>query len=113
MWLSLWAPSLVGGGCSLPLVGCGVGCSSPLVGACLGHLLPLVGGRVGCSSPLVRGWCWALVAIGAIGGWCVVVVTSLSHRVVSSCHHCGMVIICCGCGCGQSLLLSVICCLKR
>jgi len=52
--------------------------------------------------------CWALIAIGAICGWCVVVVASSSHRVVSSCHCCGMVVICCGCGCGQSLLSSVV-----
>ena len=52
-----------------------------------------------------RGWCWVLVAVG---GWCVVMVALLSRCVVSSCRCCGMVIICCGCGCGQSSLSSVV-----
>jgi len=41
------------------------------------------GGGVGRSSPLVGG-------------------------VLSSCHCCGMVVICCGCGCGESSLSSVV-----
>jgi len=44
------------------------------------------GGGVGCSSPLVP----------LVGG------------VLSSCRCCGMVIVCCGCGCGESLLSSVV-----
>jgi len=60
-----------------------------------------------CRMLLVRGWCWVLIAIGA-GGWCVVVVVSSSRRVVLSCCCCGMVIICCSCGCGESLLSSVM-----
>ena len=42
-----------------------------------------------------------LVAIGAVGGWCVVVVALSSCCVVSSCCCCGMVMVCCGCGCGE------------
>jgi len=44
------------------------------------------GGSVGCLSPLVP----------FVGG------------VLSSCCCCGMVVICCGCGCGESLLSSVM-----
>jgi len=44
------------------------------------------GGGVGCSSPFVP----------FVGG------------VLLSCHCCGMVIICCGCGCGESSLSSVM-----
>jgi len=71
------------------------------------HLLVVVvASDVGAHHmSLARGWCWALVAIG---GWCVVMVALLSHRVVSSCHCCGMVIVCCGCGCGESSLLLVM-----
>jgi len=74
------------------------------------HLLAVVvASDVGTRHvSLVRGWCWALVAIGAIHGWHVVVVVLSSRRMVLSCCCCGMVVICCGCGCGESSLSSVM-----
>jgi len=57
---------------------------------------------------LARGWCWALITVGAVHGWCVVMAVLLSCRMVSSCRCCGMVVICCGHGCGESSLLSVM-----
>jgi len=87
---SLWAPSLVGGGRSSLLVGCGVGCSS-------GALIAF------------SGWsCWALITVGGWWWWALSVV---GEGVVLGTHRCWChlwVVCCCGCviilSCGVVLL---------
>ena len=124
-------------GHSSPLVGGGAGPLVLLAWGDVGCLLPVVLGPQCCWH---GGWCWVIVAIGRWWCWALGVfgvgggvghpspfapfaggVLSWSHHhhilVSLSCHvsccHCGVVVICCSCGCSQSLLSSVVCCPKR